>query len=69
MPRWGRMTSIFAGSVSCVLVSTPVDSHTGHFLSKVFPIEIRNGRIVRERRVRDCTGRLVQIGALKAKPA
>lgn len=34
----------------------------------VFFYELENGRIVRERRVYDFTGVLVQVGALKAKP-
>jgi steroid delta-isomerase-like uncharacterized protein len=35
----------------------------------VFVYELRDGRIVRERRIYDFTGLLVQIGVLKAKPA
>jgi steroid delta-isomerase-like uncharacterized protein len=35
----------------------------------VFVYELRDGRIVRERRVYDFMGMLVQIGVLKAKPA
>jgi steroid delta-isomerase-like uncharacterized protein len=38
-------------------------------MSAVFFYEVRNGRIVRERRIYDFTGMLVQIGILKAKPA
>jgi steroid delta-isomerase-like uncharacterized protein len=38
-------------------------------MSAVFFYEVRNGRIVRERRIYDFTGLLVQIGVLKAKPA
>ncbi len=34
----------------------------------VFFYEVRDGRIVRERRVYDFTGVLVQVGLLKAKP-
>lgn len=34
----------------------------------VFVLEIKNGFIVRERRLYDSTGLLVQIGVLKAKP-
>jgi len=55
-------------------------THIGEFLgleptgkrftmSAVFFYEIKDGRIVRERRVYDFTGLLVQIGVLKAKPA
>jgi predicted ester cyclase len=35
----------------------------------VFLYELRDRRIVRERRIYDFTGLLVQIGVLKAKPA
>lgn len=35
----------------------------------VFLYELRNGKIVRERRIYDFTGMLVQIGVLKARPA
>lgn len=38
-------------------------------MSAVFFYEVKNGRIVRERRIYDFTGMLVQIGILKAKPA
>jgi steroid delta-isomerase-like uncharacterized protein len=34
----------------------------------VFVFEFRNGKIVRERRVYDFTGMLLQVGVLKAKP-
>jgi predicted ester cyclase len=34
-----------------------------------FSLTIRDGKIIRERRVYDFTGLLVQVGALKAKPA
>ena len=35
----------------------------------VFLYELRGGKIVRERRIYDFTGMLVQIGVLKARPA
>lgn len=38
-------------------------------LRVVFLLEFRDGRIVRDRRVYDFTGLLVQVGVLKAKPA
>ncbi|HEY5553267.1 MAG TPA: ester cyclase [Opitutaceae bacterium] len=38
-------------------------------MSAVFFYEVKNGRIVRERRIYDFTGLLLQIGVLKAKPA
>jgi steroid delta-isomerase-like uncharacterized protein len=55
-------------------------THIGEFLGipptgkrfsmpAVFFYQIENGMIVRERRIYDFTGLLVQIGALKAKPA
>jgi steroid delta-isomerase-like uncharacterized protein len=55
-------------------------THIGEFLGleptgkrftmpAVFFYELKNGQIVRERRVYDFTGLLVQIGVLKAKPA
>lgn len=55
-------------------------THVGPFLgiaptqrpfrfSLVFLLELRDGRIARDRRVYDFTGFLVQLGVLKAKPA
>jgi steroid delta-isomerase-like uncharacterized protein len=55
-------------------------THIGEFLGipptgkrftmpAVFFYQLENGKIVRERRVYDFTGLLVQIGVLKAKPA
>jgi hypothetical protein len=38
-------------------------------LPAVFFYQFENGKIVRERRIYDFTGLLVQIGVLKAKPA
>lgn len=35
----------------------------------VFLYDLRNGKIVRERRIYDFTGMLVQVGLLKVKPA
>jgi steroid delta-isomerase-like uncharacterized protein len=35
----------------------------------VFVLDVRDGLIVRERRVYDFTGLLIQVGVLKAKPA
>ena len=37
-------------------------------LTTAFFYEVRDGRIVREQRIYDFTGLLVQIGVLKAKP-
>jgi steroid delta-isomerase-like uncharacterized protein len=55
-------------------------THIGEFLGleptgkrfkvpAAFSYELENGKIVRERRIYDFTGMLVQIGLLKAKPA
>jgi steroid delta-isomerase-like uncharacterized protein len=55
-------------------------THIGEFLGipptgkrftmpAVFFYQLENGKIMRERRIYDFTGLLVQIGALKAKPA
>jgi steroid delta-isomerase-like uncharacterized protein len=55
-------------------------THIGEFLGipptgkrftmpAVFCYQLENGKIVRERRIYDFTGLLVQIGVLKAKPA
>jgi steroid delta-isomerase-like uncharacterized protein len=41
-----------------------------HFeVPAVFVYELRDGKIARERRIYDFTGLLVQVGALKARPA
>jgi len=58
---------------------TVTGTHVGEFLGlaptgkrfrlrAVFVYELRNGKIVRERRIYDFTGMLMQIGVLKAKP-
>jgi steroid delta-isomerase-like uncharacterized protein len=58
---------------------TVTGTHVGDFLGlaptgkrfrlrAVFLYELRNGKIVRERRIYDFTGMLMQIGVLKAKP-
>ena len=44
-------------------------SHKSFRIPLVAIFTIRDGRIVRERRILDFTGFLVQIGVLKAKPA
>ena len=65
---------------SAVRVLTLEGTHIGEFLGipptgkrfkmpAVFFYELENGKIVRERRIYDFTGLLVQIGVLKAKPA
>ena len=61
-------------------VQTLEGTHIGDFLglppsgkpftiSAVFFYQLENGKIVKERRIYDFTGLLVQIGVLKAKPA
>jgi steroid delta-isomerase-like uncharacterized protein len=65
---------------SAVTVLSLEGTHIGEFLGipptgkrfilpAVFFYQLENGKIVRERRIYDFTGLLVQIGVLKAKPA
>ena|SRR5688572_5222447 len=65
------------GAVTVVSIE---GTHIGEFLGlaptgnrfimpAVFFYQLENGKIVRERRIYDFTGLLVQIGVLKAKPA
>jgi steroid delta-isomerase-like uncharacterized protein len=65
---------------NAVTVVSIEGTHIGEFLGLpptgkrfimpvVFFYQLENGKIVRERRIFDFTGRLVQIGVLKAKPA
>ena len=69
---------IDGGSVASVI--TLEGTHIGDFLGipptgkqfrmpAVFFYQLENGKIVRERRIYDFTGLLIQIGVLKAKPA
>ena len=62
-----------------VIVSSIAGTHTGGFaglppsgkpfrFAIVFLLKIQNGQIVRDRRIYDFTGLMVQIGMLKAKP-
>ena len=62
-----------------VIVSSIAGTHTGGFaglppsgkpfrFAIVFVLQIRDGLIVRDRRIYDFTGLMVQIGMLKAKP-
>ena len=44
-------------------------SHRAFHFPLVFLLEVKDGLIVRDRRVYDFTGFLVQLGVLKAKPA
>jgi steroid delta-isomerase-like uncharacterized protein len=70
---------IIDGSNAVTVVSIE-GTHIGEFLGlpptgkrfimpAVFFYQLENGKIVRERRIFDFTGLLVQIGVLKAKPA
>jgi steroid delta-isomerase-like uncharacterized protein len=65
---------------NAVTVVSIEGTHIGEFLGLpptgkrfimpvVFFYQLENGKIVRERRIFDFTGLLVQIGVLKAKPA
>ena len=65
---------------NAVTVLSLEGTHIGEFLGipptgkrfmmpAVFFYQLENGKIVRERRIYDFTGLLVQIGVLKAKPA
>jgi steroid delta-isomerase-like uncharacterized protein len=65
---------------SAVTVVSIEGTHIGEFLGlaptgnrfimpAVFFYQLENGKIVRERRIYDFTGLLIQIGVLKAKPA
>jgi steroid delta-isomerase-like uncharacterized protein len=62
------------------IFSSMTGTHTGTFMglppsgkafrfSLVYLLEIRDGQIVRDRRIYDFTGFLVQLGVLKAKPS
>jgi steroid delta-isomerase-like uncharacterized protein len=62
-----------------VIVSSIAGTHAGGFaglppsgkpfqFAIVFLLQIRDGQIVRDRRIYDFTGLMVQIGMLKAKP-
>jgi steroid delta-isomerase-like uncharacterized protein len=57
-----------AGTHSGMLMGLPPTGRSFRF-RLVFLLEVREGRIVRDRRIYDLTGLLVQVGVLKAKPA
>jgi steroid delta-isomerase-like uncharacterized protein len=72
--------NIIVDGNNAVMVLSAEGTHIGEFLgipptgkcftmTVVFFYQLENGKIVRERRFYDHTGLLVQIGALKAKPA
>ena len=75
-----KVDNLLIDGSSAVMVVSIEGTHIGEFLgleptgkrvimSAVFFYQLENGKIVRERRIYDFTGLLVQIGALKAKPA
>ena len=75
-----KVESLIIDGNSAVRVVSLEGTHIGEFLGleptgkrfimpAVFFYQLENGKIVRERRIYDFTGMLVQIGVLKAKPA
>ena len=75
-----KVESLIIDGNSAVRVVSLEGTHIGEFLGleptgkrfimpAVFFYQLENGKIVRERRIYDFTGLLVQIGVLKAKPA
>jgi steroid delta-isomerase-like uncharacterized protein len=65
-----RVTQVlaFEGTHIGMLLGVPPTGKHFQFTGVLF-FELGNGEIVHERRIYDFTGLLVQIGALKAKPA
>jgi steroid delta-isomerase-like uncharacterized protein len=61
---YGTMTGTDTGG----LMGLPASHRAFHF-PLVFLLEVKDGLIVRDRRIYDFTGFLVQLGVLKAKPA
>jgi len=66
-PRAVQIESMEGTHVGPFLGMPPTGKHF-RFMIALF-CELRNGKIVHERRIYDFTGLLVQIGVLKAKPA
>ena len=75
-----KVESLIIDGNSAVMMVSLEGTHIGEFLGleptgkrlilpAVFFYQLENGKIVRERRIYDFTGLLVQIGVLKAKPA
>lgn len=75
-----KIDDLIVDGNNAVVVLSLEGTHIGEFLGipptgkrftmpAVFFYQLENGKIVRERRIYDFTGLLVQIGALKAKPA
>lgn len=57
-----------AGTHAGVMMGLPPTGRPFRF-NLVFLFDLREGRIIRDRRIYDFTGFLIQIGVLKAKPA
>jgi steroid delta-isomerase-like uncharacterized protein len=57
-----------AGTHAGLLMGLPPTGRPFRF-NLVFLFDLRDGRIVRDRRIYDFTGLLIQVGVLKAKPA
>ena len=75
-----KVESLIIDGNSAVTVVSIEGTHIGEFLGlpptgkrfimpAAFFYQLENGKIVRERRIYDFTGLLIQIGVLKAKPA
>jgi len=75
-----KVENLLIDGTSAVTVVSIEGTHIGEFLglpptgkrfvmSSVFFYQLEHGKIVRERRIYDFTGMLVQIGVLKAKSA
>lgn len=69
-----------AGDDRAAVVAEAIGTHSGTVMGLpptgrplrfrlVFLLDLRDGKIVRDRRIYDFTGLLVQVGVLKAKPA
>jgi steroid delta-isomerase-like uncharacterized protein len=65
-----RVTIVSAaeGTHEGIIMGLPPTGRKFRFLL-VFLLEMRDGAIVRDRRIYDFTGLLIQVGVLKAKPA
>ena len=75
-----QQSDVLVDNQRAVVVATFVGTDSGGFMGMpatgrrvtipvVFIYEFKDGKIVRDRRIYDFTGMLVQVGTLKAKPA
>jgi hypothetical protein len=64
-----RVMATFTGTDRGGFMGNAGDRAAGSRSPSVFLYEFKDGKIVRDRRVYDFTGMLVQVGTLKAKPA